>query len=152
MILEILSIGLLISAILALFLDEVVYSVAALSGTFLFTALIFALSDAIFAAVFQFAVGIGTLAILFLSGEMLSEKEIKKTSPTKFFALLGGGVVLSLPALFLSVSETTTAIAGNFGESLWNLRGLDVFLTGVVILTIALGVFIVMHEKRRGAQ
>lgn len=152
MILEILAIGLLVSAILALFLDEVVYSVAALSGTFLFTALIFALSDAIFAAVFQFAVGIGTLAILFLSGEMLSEKEIKKTSSPKFLALLGGGVALSLPAIFLSVSPATTVIEGNFGQSLWEMRGLDVVLTGVVILTIALGVFIVMHEKRRGAQ
>ncbi len=153
MILEILSIGILVSAILALFLDEVVYSVAALAGTFLFTALLFALSDAIFAAVFQFSVGIGTLAILFLSGEMLSEKEIKKTSPTKLLALLGGGVLLSLPAIFLSVSGTTTQVVeGNFGESLWNMRGLDVVLTGLLVLTIALGVFIVMHEKRKGAK
>lgn len=34
MIFEILAVGLIISAILALFLDEVVYAVAALSATF----------------------------------------------------------------------------------------------------------------------
>ena len=71
MILEILSVGLIISACLALFLDEAVYSVAALAGTFLFTSLIYALDGGVFAAIFQFAVGVGTLSILFLSGEML---------------------------------------------------------------------------------
>ena len=87
MILEILSIGLIVSACLALFLDEVVYSVAALSGTFLFTALLYYVNGAIYAAIFQFAVGVGTLAILFLSGEMLSDKSTKKTSPKKTLSL-----------------------------------------------------------------
>jgi len=41
MILEIVSIGLLISACLALFLDEMVYSVAALAGTSFFTAIFY---------------------------------------------------------------------------------------------------------------
>ena len=91
MIFEILAIGLIISAILALFLDEVVYSVAALSGTFLFTALIYYLNGAIYAAIFQFVVGIGTLAILFLSGEMLGEKPTKKASPARTVGLIGGG-------------------------------------------------------------
>ena len=105
MILEILSIGLIVSACLALFLDEAVYSVAALAGTFFFTALIYAVDGAVFVAIFQFAVGVGTLTILFLSGELLSEKAVKKTSPNKASALIAGGVVLSLPALFLSISS-----------------------------------------------
>ena len=93
-VLEILSVGLLVSAVLALFLDEVVYSVAALAGTFLFTALIYGLSGSLFAAIFQFAVSIGTLAILFLSGEMLGDKPLKKASPTRIAALIGGGICL----------------------------------------------------------
>ena len=109
-ILEILSIGLIISACFALFLDEVVYSVAALAGTFLFTALLYLENGATYAAIFQFAVGVGTLAILFFSGEMLSDKSTKKTSPTKAGALLGVGVILSLPAIFLSVSGSTGSI------------------------------------------
>jgi NADH:ubiquinone oxidoreductase subunit 6 (subunit J) len=153
MILEVLSIGLIVSACLALFLDEVVYSVAALSGTFLFTALIYAVNGSVYGAVFQFAVGIGTLAILFLSGEMLSEKAKKKTSPTKLLALIGGGIALSLPAVFLSVSGVSgVSSTASFGDALWNLRGFDVILQAIVVLTIALGIFIVLHEKRRGVQ
>ncbi|XHH09607.1 MAG: hypothetical protein ACFCUE_02980 [Candidatus Bathyarchaeia archaeon] len=153
MILEVLSVGLIVSACLALFLDEVQYAVAALSATFLFTALLYALNDSIYGAVFQFAVGIGTLAILFLSGEMLSEKAKKKTSPGKFVGLVGSGIALSLPAVFLSVSGSPGVTSdADFGLALWELRGLDVVLQAVVVLTIALGIFIVLYEKRkRGA-
>lgn len=150
MIFEILAIGLIISAILALFLDEVVYSVAALSGTFLFTALIYYLNGAIYAAIFQFVVGIGTLAILFLSGEMLGEKPTKKTSPARTVGLIGAGVVLSLPAIFLSVSGQTTVGADvNIGTALWDLRGVDILMQALVILTIALGIGIVLYERRK---
>jgi len=151
MIFEILALGLIVSAVLALFLDEVIYSVAALAGTFLFTAVIYALNGALFAAIFQFAVGVGTLSILFLSGEMLGDKPTKKTSPKRTGALVGAGVVLSLPAIFLSVSGATgTNSAVTFGDALWNLRGLDVILQALVILTVALGIAIVLYEKRKG--
>ena len=96
MIFEILAVGLIISALLALFLDEVIYAVAALSATFFFTALIYVENGAIFAAVFQIAVGVGTLAILFLSGEMLGDKPKKKASSKRTGALIGAGAVLSL--------------------------------------------------------
>ena len=153
MILEAISIGLIISACLALFLDEAVYSVAALAGTFLFTALIYVLSGAVFVAIFQFAVGVGTLAILFLSGEMLSDKPTKKTSPKSTVALIGAGVVLSLPAIFLSVSGSTGVGSDvSFGDALWNLRGVDVVLQGLVVLMIALGIAIVLYEKRNGGK
>jgi NADH:ubiquinone oxidoreductase subunit 6 (subunit J) len=153
MILEAISIGLIISACLALFLDEAVYSVAALAGTFLFTALIYVLSGAVFVAIFQFAVGVGTLAILFLSGEMLSDKPTKKTSPKSTVALIVAGVVLSLPAIFLSVSGAARVGSDvSFGDALWNLRGVDVVLQGLVILMIALGIAIVLYEKRNGGK
>ena len=153
MIFEILAVGLIISAILALFLDEVIYSVAALAGTFFFTSLIYVENGAIFAAIFQFAVGVGTLAILFLSGEMLGDKPTKKTSPKRTGALIGAGAVLSLPAIFLSVSGPTGTISDiSFGDALWNVRGLDVILQAVVIFTVALGIAIVLHEKRKGGK
>jgi NADH:ubiquinone oxidoreductase subunit 6 (subunit J) len=153
MILEILSIGLIVSACLALFLDEVVYSVAALAGTFLFTALLYVENGAVYAAIFQFAVGVGTLAILFLSGEMLSDKPTKKTSPKKTVALIGAGVVLSLPAIFLSVSGSTGVYSDtSFGNALWNLSGVDVILQALVILTVALGIAIILYERRNGGK
>ena len=153
MILEILSIGLLVSACLALFLDEVVYSVAALAGTFLFTALLYYVNGAIYAAIFQFVVGIGTLAILFLSGEMLSDKSTKKTSPKKLSGLIGAGIVLSLPALFLSISSSTGVYSNaSFGEALWHLSGVDVILQALVILTVALGIAIILYEQKKGGK
>jgi len=153
MIFEILAVGLIISAILALFLDEVIYSVAALAGTFFFSSLIYVENGAIFAAIFQFAVGVGTLAILFLSGEMLGDKPTKKTSPKRTGALIGAGAVLSLPAIFLSVSGPTGTISDiSFGDALWNVRGLDVILQAVVIFTVALGIAIGLHEKRKGGK
>jgi NADH:ubiquinone oxidoreductase subunit 6 (subunit J) len=148
-ILEILSVGLIISACLAIFLDEAVYSVAALAGTFFLTALLYAFSGALFVAVFQFAVGAGTLAVLFLSGEMLSEKPTK-TSRKNLVLITLAGVLLSLPAIFLSISEIPTSLPGiPFGEALWDLRALDVVLQGFVIMTVALGIIIVLHEKRK---
>jgi NADH:ubiquinone oxidoreductase subunit 6 (subunit J) len=153
MIPEILSVGLIVSACLALFLDEVHYAVGALAGTFLFTSLIYALNGAVYGAVFQFAVGIGTLTILFLSGEMLSEKTKKKTSPKKFVAILGGAIMLSVPAILIPISGTPDdSPTAPFGAALWELRGLDIVLQAVVILAIALGIFIILHEKKqRGA-
>jgi len=153
MILEVLSAGLIISACLAIFLDEAVYSVAALAGAFFFTALLYALNGAVFVAIFQFAVGVGTLAILFLSGEMLSEKPTKKTSRKSTLTVLVAGAVLSLPAIFLSVTGPTgISTEVSFGEALWNLRALDVVLQGIVIMTVALGIAIVLYERNHGEE
>ena len=151
---DVLSVGLIISACLALFVDEVFYSVVAFAGTFLFTALLYALNGSIYAALFQFAVGTGTIAILFLSGEMLSDKIVKKTSPEKLAALVGIGTVLSLPAIFLSITSSSMVIGvsnASFGTALWSLNGIDVVLQAIVILTVALGIAIILYERRKRA-
>ena len=149
--LEIISAGLVVSACLAIFLDEAVYSVAALAGTFVLTALLYALNGAVFAAVFQFAVGMGTLAILFLSGEMLSEKSEKKTRKAPLIGVVVAGIALSLPVMFLRISSSTAASHTDvsFGDALWNLRSVDVVLQGLVVMTVALGIAIVLHQKKR---
>lgn len=152
MILEILSVGLIISACLAIFLEEAIYSVVALAAMFFLTSILYALSDAVFVAVFQFAVGAGTLAILFLSGEMLSEPSSKVPQKT-LLSLVAVGVLLSLPAVFLSISSQTVTFSGVlFEEALWNLRAVDVVLQGFVILTVTLGIAIILHEKRKGVK
>ena len=149
MILEVLSAGLVITACLAIFLDEAVYSVVALAGTFLFTSLLYALSGAVFVAVFQFAVGAGTIAVLFLSGEMLSERPLKKTQPKNLLIVTVAGALLSLPTIFLSIATPANEVSGvSFGEALWTLRAGDVVLQGLVIMTVALGIAIVLYEKR----
>ncbi|HEX9862343.1 MAG TPA: NADH-quinone oxidoreductase subunit J [Candidatus Bathyarchaeia archaeon] len=152
MIFEVLSAGLVISACLAIFLDEAVYSVAALANTLVFMALLYVFTDALFVAIFQFAVGVGTLAVLFLSGEMLSEKPAK-TPRKNVLAIIMAGALLSLPAIFLSISGSTSVVGGvTFEEALWNLRAVDVVLQGLVVMAVALGIGIVLHEKRKGAK
>jgi len=152
MIFEVLSAGLVISACLAIFLDEAVYSVVALANTLVFMALLYVFTDALFVAIFQFAVGVGTLAVLFLSGEMLSEKPAK-TPRKNVLAIIMAGALLSLPAIFLSISGSTSVVGGvTFEEALWNLRAVDVVLQGVVMMAVALGIGIVLHEKRKGAK
>jgi NADH:ubiquinone oxidoreductase subunit 6 (subunit J) len=153
MILEVLSAGLIISACLAIFLDEAVYSVAALAGTFMFTALLYLLNGAIYVAIFQFAVGIGTLAVLFLSGEMLSEKPKQKTSLGSALTVLVAGALLSLAPIFLSIPISTVPGSGvSFGEALWDLRALDVVLQGLVIMTVAIGIAIVLYDRKNGGK
>ena len=151
MIIEILSAGLIISACLAIFFEEAVYSVAALAGAFFLTALIFALSGALYVAIFQFAVGVGTLAVLFLSGEMLSERSNKKTPLKGVVAVLFLGSLLSLPGIFYSIPMTTATGYGiSFEESLWTFRAPDVVLQGLVMMTVAVGIAIILHERKKG--
>jgi NADH:ubiquinone oxidoreductase subunit 6 (subunit J) len=150
MILELVSAGLIISACLAIFLDEAIYSVAALAGTFILTALLYALNGAIFVAVFQFAVGIGTLSILFLSGEMLSEKPTTKTKLSTSIGVVVLGAVLSLPMIFFSISSPSTITSDiSFGDALWNYSAVDVVLQGLVILTVAAGIAIVLFQQKK---
>jgi NADH:ubiquinone oxidoreductase subunit 6 (subunit J) len=150
MILEALTIGLVISACLAIFIDEAVYSIVALAGTFFLTSALYALNGAVYVAVFQFAIGVGTLAILFLSGETLGGKMEKKPSPKSFLTVLAAGALLSLPAVFLSLFGTTSEVpAIPFGETLWNLRAADIVLQGLVVFGVALGIGIVLYEKKR---
>lgn len=145
---ELVSIGLVLSACLAIFLDESIYSVAALAATFVLTSALYASSGAIYAAIFQFALGIGTLSILFLSGEMLSEKPLKKAKSIKSIGVVAFGTILSLPAIFFSISAPNAASStSSLGEALWNYNAVDVVLQGLVILTVAIGIAIVLHER-----
>jgi len=150
MIVEIVSAGLIISACLAIFFDEAVYSVAALAGTLMLTSLLFALNGAYYAAIFQFAVGIGTLSILFLSGEMLSEKPATKTKLSSSIAVGVLGAVLSLPAIFYTIyTPTQVANSVGFGDALWSYDAVDVVLQGLVILAVAVGIGIVLYQRRK---
>jgi NADH:ubiquinone oxidoreductase subunit 6 (subunit J) len=149
-IVELIAIGLVISACLAIYLDEAIYSVAALAGALILMAIIYALNGAIFAAVFQFAVSIGTLSVLFLSAEMLSEKPDKPESVRKIFTVIIAALLLSVPVIFLSVMTSPTYVSSDvsFAEALWNLRAIDVVLQGLVMMTVAIGAAIILHEKK----
>ncbi len=151
MIVELIAVGLVVSACLAIYLDEAVYSVAALAGILTLMAVIYALNGAIFVALFQFAVSIGTLSVLFLSAEMLSEKPEKKVTAWKILLVMIAGVLLSVPAVFLSVTTSPAYVSSDvsFAEALWNLRAIDVVLQGLVMVTVAIGAAIILHGRKK---
>jgi len=150
MVLELLAVGLVVSAFLAVCLDRAVYSVASLAGTLILVAILYALNDAVFAAVFQLAIGVGTLAVLFLSSEMLSEKPGVKKPLKNMFLAITAALILSIPSVLLSIGTSPTSVSSgvSFSEALWKLRAIDVVLQGLVIITVALGITIVLHEKK----
>jgi len=152
MILELLAVGLVVSAFLAVYLDGAVYSVASLTCTFALTAILYSLNDATFVAVFQLAIGVGTLAVLFLSGEMLSEKPSGKKPLKNAFLAIAAALLLSVPSVFFSVGTIQTGVSSevSFPKALWNLRAIDVVLQGLVVMTVALGITIVLYGKKEG--
>jgi NADH:ubiquinone oxidoreductase subunit 6 (subunit J) len=150
MIVELIAVGLVVSACLAVYLDEAVYSVAALAGILTLMAIVYALNGAVFVAIFQFAVSVGTLSVLFLSAEMLSEKPNKKEKVKKIFLVVIAGMLLSVPAIFLSVTTSPAYVSSDvsFAEALWNLRAVDVVLQGLVMMTVAIGAAIILYERK----
>jgi len=57
---------------------------------------------------------------------------------------------LSIPSILLSVGTIPTSVSSSvsFPEALWNLRAIDVVLQGLVIMTVALGIAIVLYDKK----
>lgn len=135
---------------MAIWLDNAVYSVAALTGVLVLVAILYSLNDAGFAAVFQLGISMGTLAVLFLSGETLTEKTNQRKPLKKAFLAVIAAILLSLPSLLISVGTPTTNASAqvSFPQALWNLRAVDIVLQGLVIMTVALGIAIVLHVKK----
>jgi len=113
-------------------------------------AILYSLNDASFAAVFQLGISIGTLAVLFLSGETLSEKTSQRKPLRKAFLATIVAILLSVPTFLVSVGAPSGNISSDvsFPEALWNLRAIDIVLQGLVILTVALGIAIVLRVKK----
>ncbi|MEA2090632.1 MAG: NADH-quinone oxidoreductase subunit J [Thermoproteota archaeon] len=144
--------GLVVSAFLAVYLDNAVYSVVSLASALILVAILYSLDDAIFVAVFQLAIGVGTLAVFFLSSEMLSEKLCERKSLKNAFLAIAVAVLLSIPSVFFSIGTIPTNVSSevSFPEALWNLRAIDVVLQGLVMMTVALGIAVVLYEKKEG--
>jgi len=152
MIVELIAVGLVVSACLAIYLDEAVYSVISLACMFVLAAILYALSGATFAAVFQLAVGAGALVVLFLAGEMLSEKPKSEKPLRNTLLVVAAALLLSLPPFFLSVSAPLANVSYgfSFAQALWDLRAVDVVLQGLVIMAVAMGIAIILYERKEG--
>jgi NADH:ubiquinone oxidoreductase subunit 6 (subunit J) len=153
-VLAVLAVGLIVSAFLAIHLDEAMYSVISLACTLILLSVMYWIYDAVYAAIFQLVAGISTLVVMLLAGEMLSEQVKKRDSPKRVVVALVIAAIISLPTMFLtvSISSVPTAPPTSFPSDIWSLRSIDIVLQGLVILVIAIGIAIILTQNKRAAE
>ena len=146
-----LAIGLVTSAVFAIYLKETVASVLSLGSMLVLLSLLYFSLNAPFAAIFQLALGIGTVAIFLLAGDTLPKKSDEKTSSKTKILGLFAAVILSIPVIVGTVATQTLTreINLSLSSALWDLRAIDVLAQGIVVLTVALGVVFLLKEERR---
>ena len=147
----ILAIGMIVSAVFAIYLKETIASVLSLSTLMLLLSLLYFNLNAPLAAIFQLALGAGTVAIFLLAGDTLTTQRDATTSlKTKFLAVIASAV-LCVP-MIVGTIETGSVIESmeiSLSETLWDLRAIDILAQGLVVLTAAIGVIILLREERR---
>jgi len=145
-----LAIGLVTSAVFAIYLKETVASVLSLGSMLVLLSLLYFSLNAPFAAIFQLALGIGTVAVFLLAGDTLTKKSDEKTSSKTKILGLFAAVILSIPVIVGTVATQTLTREINLSLStaLWDLRAIDVLAQGIVVLTVALGVVFLLKEER----
>jgi multisubunit Na+/H+ antiporter MnhB subunit len=147
----VLAICMVTSAVFAIYLKETVASVLSLCAMMILLSLLYFNLNAPFAAVFQLALGTGTAAIFLLAGDTLTKKSGEKTSTRTMLVGLVASVILSVPVVVGTVATQsfTQSVDLSLSSALWELRAIDVLAQGLVILTAALGVVLLLREERR---
>jgi multisubunit Na+/H+ antiporter MnhB subunit len=147
----VLAIGMITSAVFAIYFKETVSSVLSLSTMMLLLSLLYFNLNSPFAAIFQLALGAGTAAIFLLAGDSLTKKNDAKTSTKTKFAAIIASAILSIPVIVGTVITQTITSSVDFSLStaLWELRAVDVLAQGLVVLVAALGVAILLKDKQR---
>jgi len=145
-----LAIGLVTSAVFAIYLKETVASVLSLGSMLVLLSLLYFSLNAPFAAIFQLALGIGTVAVFLLAGDTLTKKSDEKTSSKTKILGLFAAVILSIPVIVgtAATQTLTREINLSLSSALWDLRAIDVLAQGIVVLTVALGVVFLLKEER----
>lgn len=147
----ILAIGMVTSAVFAIFLKETMSSVLSLSTMMILLAFLYFSLDAPFAAIFQLALGTGTAAIFLLAGDTLTKNNKEKTSTKTILVALVASAFLCVPIIIANVTPQIfeQSVELELSAALWDLRAIDVLAQGLVVLTAALGVVLVLNEHRR---
>ena len=147
----ILAIGMIVSAVLAIYLKETIASVLSLSTLMLLLALLYFNLNAPLAAIFQLALGAGTAAIFLLAGDTLTTKRDETTSTKTMYLAIIASAVLCVPMLVGTI-ETGSVIESmeiSLSQTIWDLRAIDVLAQGIVVLTAAIGVILLLREEWR---
>ena len=110
----ILAIGMITSAIFAIYLKETISSVLSLSTMMLLLSLLYFNLNSPFAAIFQLAIGAGTAAIFLLAGDSLTKRNDLKTSNRTKIAALIASAILSIPVIVGTVITQTFTSSFDF--------------------------------------
>jgi multisubunit Na+/H+ antiporter MnhB subunit len=147
----VLAIGMVTSAVFAIYLKETVASVLSLSTMMILLSLLYFNLNSPFAAIFQLALGTGTTAIFLLAGDTLTKKSDEKTSSKTMLLGLVASAILSVPVVVgtVAIHSSSGSLNISLSSALWDLRAIDVLAQGLVILTAALGVVLLLKEERR---
>jgi NADH:ubiquinone oxidoreductase subunit 6 (subunit J) len=144
-------VALVVSAFLALHLEKPTYAIISFGVMFTALSMLYFSLNALFAAVFQLVVAVGTIAVFFLAGEMLSPKKMTTQKPGNIILAIGFAICLSVPSLLLNLNAETFTVLTHlpFSSALWEFRALDILAQGVVILTLALGIVAVLKKRKK---
>ncbi len=147
----VLAIGMVTSAVFAIYLKETVSSVLSLSTTMILLSIVYFNLNAPFAAIFQLALGIGTAAIFLLAGDTLTKKSDQKMSKKTLLVGLVSSAILCIPVVIgvVPTQSLTQSVNLSISSALWDLREIDVLAQGLVVLMAALGVGILLKEEWR---
>lgn len=147
----ILAIGMVASAIFAIYIKETISSVLSLSLMMILLSFFYFSLDAPFAAIFQLALGTGTGAIFLLAGDTLTKSSNEKTSRKTILLALIASAIISIPVIISDVTTQTFTQPTELplSNALWDLRMIDVLAQGLVVLTAALGVVLLLKEEQR---
>ena len=141
--------ALVISAFLALHIDETIYAIISFGAALTLLSGLYFLMNAPFAGVFQIIIAVGAVAVFFLAGEMLTPK---KGSPQKMRDKIIGLLVASILAVLPIISDLHVEAFSkshdlSFASALWEFRALDVIAQSIVILMLALGIVMVLGGR-----
>ena len=146
-----LAIGMIFSAVFAIYLKETVGAVLSLSTMMILLSVLYFYLDSPFVAIFQLALGSGTTAIFLLAGDTLTKKNDEKTSAKTVLVGIVVSAFLSIPVMLGNIftESLIEPLQLSLSSALWDLRSIDVLAQGLVVLTAALGVVFLLKEERR---
>jgi multisubunit Na+/H+ antiporter MnhB subunit len=147
----VLAIGMVTSAVFALYLKETIASILSLSTMLILLSILYFDLGAPFAAIFQLALGTGTAAIFLLAGDTLTKRNDARTSQRTQILAFIASVILCIPIIIGNVATEFlgSSLDLSISNILWQLREVDILAQGLVVLAAAIGVAIILKEEWR---
>jgi len=147
----ILGLATLVCAVQAIRSGRLLISAIWLAGASALTALIMYLLGAYQVAVIELSVGAGLVTVLFVFAINISGEEVFKPARLVSKPLAGAIALLAAGLLIWFTLQTPSATAGSgillpFSTVLWETRGIDIVLQGILVFAGVLAVLGLMAE------